>query len=219
MNALRRDGAYVTAPPLPRDGSAPKNDSQASTGLADTPDTTESGFAARYAQALYDAAFEQNRLDATIDEMASLGRLIEESGPLRRLLADRLADIGKAGPVLNQALQAQGFSALVRNFVQVALANRRAADLPALIRGFATYVAAKRGEMIADITSAHPLSDLQRTQLRARLTEAGYGRVNLREAVDSAVLGGLSVKIGAKLYDTTLRSRLERLTYSLKGAA
>ena len=187
--------------------------------MADTADTTESGFAARYAQALYDAAFEQNRLEATIDEMAALGRLIDESEPLRRLLTDRLADIGKTGPVLNQALQDQGFSALVRNFVQVALPNRRAADLPALIRGFAAYVAGKRGELIAEVVSAHPLSDLQRTQLRARLTEAGYGRVNLREAVDPAVLGGLSVKIGAKLYDATLRSRLERLTYSLKGAA
>ena len=187
--------------------------------MAETSHTPESGFAARYAQALYDAAFEQNRLDAVIDEMASLGQLIEASEPLRRLLADRLADTAQAAPVLNQALQAQGFSPLVRNLVQVALANRRLPDLAALITGFAAYVAAKRGDVVAEITSAHPLSDLQRNQLRARLTEAGYGRVTLRETIDPAVLGGLAVKIGAKLYDTTLRSRLERLTYSLKGAA
>ena len=187
--------------------------------MAETSPTPESGLAARYARALYDAAFAQDRLEPVIDEMASLGRLIAESEPLRRLLANRLTDAGKAAPVLNQALQGQGFSALVRNFVQVALANRRLSNLPALVAGFAAYVAARRGELTARITSAHPLTDLQRNQLRARLTEAGYGRVNLDEAVDPAVLGGLSVKIGAKLYDTTLRSRLERLTYSLKGAA
>jgi F-type H+-transporting ATPase subunit delta len=116
-------------------------------------------------------------------------------------------------------LRGQGFSTLVRHFVGVVIANRRLAALPALIAGFAAYVAGRRGEITASVTSAHPLSDLQRTQLRARLTEAGYGRVNLTETVDAAVLGGLSLKIGAQLYDTTLRSRLDRLTYSLKGAA
>ena len=62
---------------------------------------------------------------------------------------------------------------MVRNFVNVAVANRRLRDLPALIAGFAAYVAAKRGEIVADVTSAHALSDVQRNQLRARLTEAG----------------------------------------------
>lgn len=181
--------------------------------------TIEAGFAARYAQALYDAAFEQNRLDPIIDEMAGLGRLIEESPPLRRLLADPLTVTAKAAPVLNQALRDQGFSYLIRNFVSVAIVNRRLRDLPAMVNSFAAYVAGKRGEITADVTTAHPMSDLQRNQLRARLTESGYGLVNLHEHVDPAVLGGLAIKIGAKLYDTTLKSRLERLTYSLKGAA
>lgn len=186
--------------------------------MSETSPTTDTGFAGRYAHALYDAAFEQGRLEAVIDEMAALGRLVDESEPLRRMLGDRLIDVAKVIPVLDQALEAQGFSPLVRNFVRVAAVNRRLGELPALIGCFTAYVAAKRGEMTADVVSAHPLTDLQRTQLRARLTEAGYSRVNLRERVDPAVLGGLSLKIGAKLYDTTLRTRLERLTYSLKGA-
>ena len=177
------------------------------------------GFAARYARALYSAASEQNRLEPVIDEMAALGRLIDESEPLRRLLANRLTDSAKAAPVLDGLLAGQGFSPLVRNFVQVAIVNRRLASLPALVAGFAAHAAGRRGEITADVTTAHPLTDVQRNQLRARLTESGYGLVNLREHVEPGVLGGLSLKVGAKLYDTTLKSRLERLTYSLKGAA
>ncbi len=177
------------------------------------------GFAARYAAALYDLAFDDHCLDGTVDEMAALGRLLAESPELQRLVDDPLVNSAKAAPVLNQALTAQGFSLLVRNFVNVAIANRRLRDLPALIAGFAAYVADRRGEVVAEVCSVHALSDVQRNQLRARLTEAGYGNVRLIERLDPALLGGMTLKIGAKLYDTSLKSRLERLTYSLKGAA
>ena len=69
------------------------------------------------------------------------------------------------------------------------------------------------------MASAHPLTDVQREQLRARLIEAGYGNVNIQEAVDPSLLGGLVVRIGARLYDTSLKSRLQRLQYAMKGAA
>ena len=69
------------------------------------------------------------------------------------------------------------------------------------------------------VTSAHPLSDVQREQLRARLIEAGYGNVDIRDSVDPTLLGGLVVRIGARLYDTSLKSRLQRLQYAMKGAA
>jgi F-type H+-transporting ATPase subunit delta len=108
---------------------------------------------------------------------------------------------------------------LVLNFVNVAVTNRRLRDLPALVTGFAAYVAEKRGEIVATVTTAHALTDLQRNQLRARLTESGYGSVRLIEHLDPALLGGMTLKIGAKLFDTSLKSRLSRLNYSLKGAA
>ena len=73
--------------------------------------------------------------------------------------------------------------------------------------------------MVAGVSSAHPLTDVQREQLRARLIESGYGNVNLQETVDPSLLGGLVVRIGARLYDTSLKSRLQRLQYAMKGAA
>ncbi len=179
----------------------------------------ETGFAARYATALYALAFEEKRLDQVVDEMAALGRLIGESADLRRYIGTPLTDAGKAAPVVDEILEKQGFSSLVRRFVGIAIRNRRLRDLPALVAGFAAYVARKRGEIVADVASAHPLSDVQRAQLRARLTESGYSNVKLNERVEPALLGGLVLKIGPRIYDTSLRSRLQRLNYSLKGAA
>ena len=187
--------------------------------MAEITGTGETGLTARYAAALYALAFEQNALNEVVEQMDALGRLIAESAPLKQLLANPLTDTAKARPALNEALTAQGFGPLVRNFVNVAVMNRRLHDLPALITGFAAYVAAKRGEVVADVASAHELTDLQRTQLRARLAEAGYGNVRLVEHTDPSLLGGLVLKVGTKIFDTSLKSRLNRLNYSLKGAA
>jgi F-type H+-transporting ATPase subunit delta len=196
----------------------PRRVTEIRTEAAEVVETTSSGFEARYAAALYALAFERNILDQVVDEMAALGQLLKESDGLARLVRDRLVDAATAAPALNQALEAQGFSVTVRNFVNVAVANRRLRDLPALVAGFAAYTAAKRGEIIAEVGTARALTDVQRHQLRARLTEAGYGNVRLVERADPSLLGGMVLKIGAKLYDTTVKSRLERLKFALKGA-
>lgn len=187
--------------------------------MVDITGTGVNGLAARYATALYALASERGALDETIGQMEALGRLIKEAPALAALIANPLTDTSKVGPALDQALAAQGVAELVRHFVGVAAANRRLRDLPMLIEGFAAYAAAKRGEVVATVTSAHALTDTQRNQLRARLAESGYGTVRLVEQVDGALLGGLKLQIGDKLYDTSLKSRLNRLNYSLKGAA
>jgi F-type H+-transporting ATPase subunit delta len=71
----------------------------------------------------------------------------------------------------------------------------------------------------AHVTSAHGLTHVQREQLRARLIESGYGNVNIDEQVDTSLLGGLVVRIGARLYDSSIKSRLQRLNYAMKGIA
>ncbi|GLR68888.1 ATP synthase subunit delta [Acidocella aquatica] len=187
--------------------------------MVDITGTGETGLSARYAAALYALAFDQNILTEVIGQMAALGSLIAQSPELKRLVGNPLTDAGRIAPALTQALSEQGFLPIIRNFVNVVIANRRLAELPALITGFAAYVAAKRGEVVASVTSAQPLSGLQRSQLTARLTEAGYGSVKLIEHTDASLLGGMVLQIGAKLFDTSLKSRLNRLNYSLKGAA
>ncbi len=179
----------------------------------------DKGLSARYASALYALAEEQNTLPAVIEQMDALGRLLAADNGIAAALANPLAHAEAVMPQLNAALADQGVGPLVQNFIRVAVANRRGPDLARLIAGFAAYVAARRGEIVAEVTTAHPLGDVQRTQLLARLTEAGYGKVKLAERVDPGILGGLVIKVGAKLFDSSLTSRLTRLTYSLKGAA
>ncbi|MGY0483890.1 F0F1 ATP synthase subunit delta [Endobacter medicaginis] len=184
-----------------------------------TLDPASDGLAERYARALYALADERREVDAVADQIASLGRLIDESADLRRLLASPLVDIREGAKALDAVLAAQGFGKTVTDFAGVVAANRRLPELRRIVSAFAALLAARRGVVAADVTSAFPLTDLQRTQLRARLTEAGYSKVDLRETVDPALLGGLSLRIGARLYDATIRSRLQRLQHAMKGAA
>ncbi len=177
------------------------------------------GVAGRYATALYELADERRALDEAVDQADALGRLIDESAPLRALLADPVLDVAQGRDAVLAAMAAQGFGPLLQHFVGVVANNRRLSELRAILNGFTALVASRRGIVVAEVASAHPLTDLQRTQLLARLTEAGYGRVNIQERVDRALLGGLVVRVGARLYDASLRSRLARLHYAMKGAA
>jgi len=172
------------------------------------------GLAGRYAAALYGLADERRDIDATVDQMDALGRLIDESAPLRRLLSSPLIDVSRSRAAIHAVLEGQGFSKIVLDFVGVIASNRRA-----IVNAFAALVAQKRGVVVATVASAHKLTDVQREQLRARLIESGYGNVNILESVDPALLGGIVVRIGARLYDTSLKSRLQRLQYAMKGAA
>ncbi len=183
--------------------------------------STHSGgaLAHRYATALYAHAEDQQALDATVAEVEALGRLIDEVESLRSVLDSPLIDVRTAGLAVREVLQAQGFGKVVQDFVSVVVANRRARVLRSIVASFAALVAEKRGVVVAEVESAHPLTDLQEQQLRARLIEAGYGRVNIVRRVDPSLLGGLIVKVGARLYDTSLKSRLQRLQYAMKGAA
>ena len=177
------------------------------------------GLADRYAAALYSLADENRALDTVVSQMEDLGRLIASSRDFRRLLESPLIDVKTATGAAQAVLTQEGFGKEVRDFVGVISVNRRLRVLREIVSAFANLVAERRGIVTAHVASAHPLSDVQRQQLRARLIEAGYGNVNISEQVEPDLLGGLVVRIGARLYDTSLKSRLQRLQYAMKGAA
>ncbi|MFB9970699.1 ATP synthase F1 subunit delta [Pseudoroseomonas cervicalis] len=107
----------------------------------------------------------------------------------------------------------------VRNLVGVLIANRRLSALPQVVNAFGALLAEQRGQQTAEVATAHPLTDTQRAQLAARLTEAGYSNVKLVERIDPTLLGGLVVRLGSRLYDSSIKSKLQRLQYAMKGAA
>lgn len=175
-----------------------------------------SNLSRRYAIALYDLAAERNALDETVEQMTALDHLLRTAPEIRRVIETPTIRIDEAEGAFDAALAEQGVGDLVRRFVATAIVNRRLRQLPELTGGFLAHVAEKRGIVVADVTTAHPLTDTQKVQLTARLTEAGYPRVELREHVDPELLGGLVVRIGARLYDTSLKSRLQRLRHAMR---
>ena len=174
---------------------------------------------ARYAGALYDLAAERRELDRTVDEATSLARLIDESPELARMLASPVVPIAEGKRAISAVLEGQGFSTLIRHFVGVVAANRRLPALRSILGAFAELAASRRGIVTAAVATAHKLTDVQRAQIAARLATAGYSNVRIDETVDPALLGGLTLRVGARLFDASLKSRLQRLAYRMKGAA
>ena len=206
----------------PEYGTGPLASAQTSQSGGDSGGSTIStggGLVDRYAAALYAHAADQHQLDLVVEQLDALGRLIDASDDLKRLLRSPLIDVNTAQKALRAALEAQGFNKIVLDFVGVVVSNRRMGALRGVVTAFAALVAAKRGVVVAEVQSAHALTDVQEQQLRARLIEAGYGNVNIIKKVDPALLGGLVVRIGARLFDSSLKSRLQRLQYAMKGAA
>jgi F-type H+-transporting ATPase subunit delta len=181
--------------------------------------STTGGLAERYSSALYDHASDVHALDEVVSQMDSLGRLIDQSADFRQVIGSPLIDIHTAQQAVRAVLAEQGFGKIVQDFVSVVASNRRLSALRAIVTAFAALVADKRGVVVAHVSSAHPLSDVQEQQLRARLIESGYGNVDIVKTVDPNLLGGLVVRIGARLFDSSLKSRLQRLQYVMKGAA
>ncbi|MFH5925917.1 F0F1 ATP synthase subunit delta [Roseomonas xinghualingensis] len=191
------------------DKSSPSQATQGQTG----------GVAQRYALALLELAKDKKTVDAVATDVERLAALARDDAGFRAFIEDpRLgaaAQKGGAFAVLNRV----GISGDVKNLVGVLIANRRLSILPSVLSAFGTLLAEQRGQQTAEVTTAHPLTATQRAQIAARLTEAGYSNVRLFETVDASILGGLIVKIGSRLYDTSIKSRLQRLSYAMKGAA
>ncbi|MFQ3622427.1 MAG: ATP synthase F1 subunit delta [Acetobacteraceae bacterium] len=161
--------------------------------------------------------------DRILEGVERVARAMERDASLRRLLESPLipADRQLAAvlAVLDSPSTGLSVPREVRNFIGVVVRNRRAALLSRIIAAFRALDAERRGEEQAEIVSAVALDDTQRAQIVAALNRAGHARVRLVERVDPSILGGLVVKIGSRLYDSSIRSRLQRLSYAMKGAA
>jgi len=182
------------------------------------------GAAARYAQALLGLAddlrpTEPGAVDRIAHDLEELLALWREDADFRDFIADPRLDALKQRAGTFAVLDRVGTGTEVRNLVGVMIVNRRLSALPSVAQAFGALLSARRGQQTAEVVTAHPLNDTQRTQIVARLTEAGHSGVRLSESVDPSILGGLIVKIGSRLYDNSIKSKLQRLQYAMKGAA
>ncbi len=182
------------------------------------------GLAERYAHALLGIVDdlrggEPGAADRIAADLDQVFRLWQDDPGFRSFIADPRLDAAEQRRGAFAVLEKAGVGTEVRNLVGVLIVNRRLGRLPEVAASFGALLAARRGQQVAHVSTAHPLSDTQRAQITARLTEAGYSGVTLRETVDPSLLGGLVVRIGSRLYDNSLKSKLQRLQYAMKGAA
>ena len=175
------------------------------------------GLSGRYATALFGLATDGKALGAVAASLASLSQALRESPDLATLTTSPVIDRAQAASAIHAAAVQLGLDPLTTSFLGVLAKNRRLASLPAIIADFNKLAAAQRGEVTAQVTSAHPLSDDQVVALKAKL-RAGLGAdaaLDLR--VDPEILGGLIVRTGSRLIDSSLRTKLDTLATAMKG--
>ena len=175
-----------------------------------------SGLAERYASALYELA-EPNGLDAAAADLRTLKGLIGESEDLRRVLRSPLIKREAQGRAVDAVAVAAGLSPLLRNLLGVLGRHRRLFATEAVADAFLAMLAEKRGEVTADVTVAQPLSDTQLRAVEDALRQAVGSKVSLNVTIDPSLLGGLVVKVGSRLFDSSLRTKLRRLELAMKG--
>jgi F-type H+-transporting ATPase subunit delta len=180
--------------------------------------TSSSSLAGRYATALVDLANESKTLDTVAGELKRVKDLLIGSPDLRRLVRSPVFSREEQGGAMAAILERLNVSALTRNFIGLIAQKRRLFVLGDIISAFDRIVAAQRGELSAEVTSAQALKPEQLTALSGTLKDTFKRDVRLTTEVDPSLLGGLVVKVGSRQIDSSLKAKLVRLTRAMKGA-
>ena len=175
------------------------------------------GLAGRYASALFDLADAEKALDAVADDLAVLGAMIDGSDDLRRLLRSPVISRDEQEAAMLAIIDKAGMNKLTRNFTGVIAQNRRLFAFPDMIGAYQAILASHRGETTAEVVSAKELTDKQMSALTDALKKAVGTKVSVDAKVDPGLLGGLIVKVGSQMVDSSLNTKLQQLRLSMKG--
>jgi len=179
-------------------------------------DPIESGMAGRYATALFELALEANALDAVLADLRTFEGLVDESEDLRRLVRSPVFAAEVQGKALAAVLDKAGIGGLAAQFLQVVTANRRLFAVGAIVRAYRALVARHKGEVTAQVTVAEPLSDVHRDEIRNALNAVTGKDVRIDVKIDPSIIGGLVVKLGSRMVDSSLRTKLNALRHVMK---
>lgn len=181
--------------------------------------TDNEQLASRYATALMQLAEEAGSVDAVASDLRQIKTTVAQSAELSQLLRSPLMPRQAGAAAMVQALTKAGANALTVRFVGMVAQNRRLGALVAIADRFLADLAAKRGEVTAQVTSAKPLSQAQLDEIATALKGSLGAKVSIDASVDPAILGGLIVKIGSRMMDNSVRSKLQRLEAAMTAAA
>jgi F-type H+-transporting ATPase subunit delta len=172
--------------------------------------------AGRYAIALFDLALDEDKLEEVEAGLAQIEALLAESPDFARLVRSPVFSSEDQARALMAVAAATGVAGLTVNFLQLLVRNRRLFALRDIMAGFRRLLADHRGEITAEIISAIPLSAAQTDELKASLKAKTGKDVTLKLTVDPAILGGLIVKIGSRMIDSSIRTKLNALKFAMK---
>jgi F-type H+-transporting ATPase subunit delta len=177
----------------------------------------QASLAGRYASALFGLARDERQIDAVGRSLDALASALADSREFNALIASPLVgrqDAAKAFAALAPQL---GLDPLTSNFLGVLARNGRKSELRKIIRAFKRIAADHRGEISAEVTSAHPLKDDQIDALKAQLKKRAGRDVTIDAQVDPAILGGIVIKLGSEMIDASIRTKLNRLAQAMRG--
>ena len=177
----------------------------------------EVGLAGRYANAVFDLARDGNAVDAVEKDLLSLRSMMGQSADLTRVIRSPAFTKDEQAKALTAILAKMGASRLTEKFILLIASKRRLFILPDIIRAFERMVARQRGEVQAQVTSARSLSDAEIGELKAVLKSRLGREPRLETKVDPTLLGGLVVKVGSRMIDSSLRTKLTGIRAAMRG--
>lgn len=177
-----------------------------------------SGMAGRYAIALFDLANETNSIDSVKSDLDRFDALVAESADLERLVRSPVFSAAEQSQALSAVLDRAEIGGLAAKFLKLVTAKRRLFAVRDMIKGVRELVAKHRGEATAEVTVAEPLKDEHVEALRAALKQLSGKDVGLDIKIDPAIIGGLVVKLGSRMVDTSLRTKLNAIKHAMKEA-
>jgi len=182
-------------------------------------DQTISGMAGRYATALFELALENKAVDAVKKDLDQFDALVADSADLNRLVRSPVFDADEQLKALSAILAKAGIGGLAANFLRVITTNRRLFAVRDMIRGYRALVARHKGEVMAQVTVAEKLSDTHLDALKSALKSVTSGKdIDLDVRIDPAIIGGLIVKVGSRMVDSSLRTKLNSIKLAMKEA-
>ncbi len=177
----------------------------------------QASLSGRYALALFELARDNKQLDSVESSVSALKSALGESDDLRALINSPVIGRDEAAKAVAAVAKAIGLDPLVGNFLGVLAQARRLSQLPAAIRAFETLLSQHKGESRAEVVSAYALTDDQVSALQQSLKTRVGRDVAVDLKVDPSILGGLVVKIGSQMIDSSIRTRLNTLAHAMKG--
>ena len=181
-------------------------------------DPSVSGVSGRYATALFELARDQKQVDAVTADLQRFEAMLADSADLTRLVRSPVFSSENQSRALGAVLDRAGITGITANFLKVLTANRRLFAVTDVVRAYRALVARFKGEASADVTVAEPLSDKNLDALKVALKSVTGKDVALHVRVDPSIIGGLVVKLGSRMVDSSLRTKLNSIKHAMKEA-